>query len=164
MKHLVLVTAPYGKGRGVDGGPAHVEEPRSALAEALVRELARAMGNGVSIGVERPDSGRAVVAALKGNLHNTWGVPSARSSLSSLPTEKRIWWARQSLASAEMYPLGSSRRCMRLGLTVRLWKSRSSRTEKSSMLDPFHRCWQDHRASWPVGVGIIEPTLYPDSG
>lgn len=32
------------------------------------------------------------------------------------------------------------------------------------MLDPFHRCWQDHRASWPVGVGIIEPTLYPDSG
>lgn len=37
MKHLVLATAPYGKGRGVDGGPTHVEEPRSALAEALVR-------------------------------------------------------------------------------------------------------------------------------
>lgn len=29
---------------------------------------------------------------------------------------------------------------------------------------PFHRCWQGHRASWPVGVGIVEPTLYPDSG
>ena len=30
--------------------------------------------------------------------------------------------------------------------------------------DSFHRCWQGHRASWPVGVGIVEPTLYPDSG
>ena len=30
--------------------------------------------------------------------------------------------------------------------------------------DSFHRCWQGHRASWPVGVGILEPTLYPDSG
>ena len=30
--------------------------------------------------------------------------------------------------------------------------------------DYFHRCWQGHRASWPVGVGIVEPTLYPDSG
>lgn len=70
MKHLVLATAPYGKGRGVDGGPTHVEDPRSALAEALVRELARAVGNGVSIGVERPVSGRAVVAALKGNLQH----------------------------------------------------------------------------------------------
>lgn len=31
-------------------------------------------------------------------------------------------------------------------------------------MDSFHRCWQGHRASWPVGVGIVEPTLYPDSG
>ncbi len=30
--------------------------------------------------------------------------------------------------------------------------------------DSFHRCWQGHRAFWPVGVGIVEPTLYPDSG
>ena len=30
--------------------------------------------------------------------------------------------------------------------------------------DSFHRCWQGHRASLPVGVGIVEPTLYPDSG
>ena len=30
--------------------------------------------------------------------------------------------------------------------------------------DSFHRCWQGHRASWPVGVGVVEPTLYPDSG
>lgn len=30
--------------------------------------------------------------------------------------------------------------------------------------DSFHRCWQGHRASWPVGVGIVESTLYPDSG
>ena len=30
--------------------------------------------------------------------------------------------------------------------------------------DSFHRCWQGHRASWPVGVGIGEPILYPDSG
>ena len=30
--------------------------------------------------------------------------------------------------------------------------------------DSFHRCWQGHRASWLVGVGIVEPTLYPDSG
>ena len=30
--------------------------------------------------------------------------------------------------------------------------------------DSFHRCWQGHRTSWPVGVGIVEPTLYPDSG
>ena len=163
MKHLVLATAPYGKGRGVDGGPTHVEEPRSALAEALMRKLARTVGNGVSIGAERPDSGRAVVATLKGNLQHMGRALGKKLALKP-PHGEALWWARQSLASAEMYPLGSSRRCMRLGLTVRLWKSRSSRTEKSSMLDPFHRCWQDHRASRPVGVGIIEPTLYPDSG
>lgn len=32
------------------------------------------------------------------------------------------------------------------------------------MMDSFHRCWQGRRASWPAGVGIVEPTLYPGSG
>lgn len=162
-QQLVLPLAPlvqFGRAHGV---AAQVQEHLGALAEALAGKGARSVRNAHAVGEELPARRLARVVSEQLDLQYVRIAGGAELFLellyrkAHLVGETALDHGRGIAARLvqKMYSFWLGCQVVEVALTAH---------GEIVHTDSFHRCWQGHRASWPVGVGIVEPTLYPDSG
>ena len=162
-QQLVLPLAPLAQSSGVDGVVAQVQEHLGSLAEALAGKGAGSVRNARAVGKELPAGRLARVVSEQLDLQHVRVAGSAELFLkllhrkAHLVGEAALDQGRDIAARLvqKMHSFWLGCQVVEVALTAR---------GEIVHTDSFHRCWQGHRASWPVGVGIVEPTLYPDSG
>lgn len=152
--------AQLGRAYGV---AAQFQEHLGALAEALTGKGAGFVRNAHAVGKELPTRRLTRVVSEQLDLQHMWIASSTELFFELLYRKVHL------VGEAALYH----------GRGVAIWLIQKMHVirfddqvvevalvahREIAHTDSFHRCWQGHRASWPVGVGIVEPTLYPDSG
>ena len=162
-QQLILPLAPLVQLGSLDGISAQVQKHFGSLAEALAGKGAGSVRNAHAVGEELPARRLARIVSEQLDLQYVRVASSAELFLELLYRKAHL--------------VGETALDQSRGIAVRLVQKMHSfwlgcqvvevaLTAHGEIvhMDSFHRCWQGHRASWPVGVGIVEPTLYPDSG
>lgn len=145
------------------GVAAQIQEHLGALAEALAGKGAGSVRNARAVGKELPAGRLARVVSEQLDLQYMRIAGSAELFLEHLHGKahlvgKAVLDQSRGIAARlvqKMHSLWLGCQIVEIALTAH---------REIVHTDSFHRCWQGHRASWLVGVGIVEPTLYPDSG
>jgi len=162
-QQLVLPLAPLAQLGRAYGLAAQVQEHLGSLAEALAGKGAGSVRNARAVGEELPARRLTRVVSEQLDLQYVRIAGSAELFLehlhgkAHLVGEAALDHGRGIAARLveKMHSFWLGRQVVEVALTAH---------GEIVHTDSFHRCWQGHRASWPVGVGIVEPTLYPDSG
>ena len=162
-QQLVLPLAPLAQLSCAYGISAQVQKHLGALAEALAGKGAGSVRNALAVSKELPARWLARIVSGQLDLQNVWVAGNAELFLehlhgkAHLVGETTLDHGRGVAARLvqKMYSFWLGCQVVEVALTAH---------REIVHTDSFHRCWQGHRASWPVGVGIVEPTLYPDSG
>lgn len=162
-QQLVLPLAPLAQLGRAYGAAAQVQEYLGSLAEALAGKGAGSVRNARAVGKELPAGRLTRVISEQLDLQYVRVTGGAELFLKHLHGKAHLVgeaaldhgrgiaaWLVQ-----KMYLFWLGCQVVEVALTA---------LGEIVHTDSFHRCWQGHRASWPVGVGIVEPTLYPDSG
>lgn len=162
-QQLVLPLAPLAQLGCLDGITTQVQEHLGALAETLAGKVTRAACDARAVCKQLPAGRLARVVSEQLDLQNMRVASSTELFLellhgkAHLVGETTLDHGRGVAARLvqKMYLFWLGCQIVEVALTAH---------GEIVHTDSFHRCWQGHRASWPVGVGIVEPTLYPDSG
>ena len=162
-QQLIFPLAPMAQLGSLDGVAAQVQEYLGSLVEALAGKGAGSVRNAHAVGEELPAGRLARVISEQLDLQYVRVAGGAELFLEHLHRKAHL--------------VGEAAFDHGRGIAVRLVQKMHSFWFDDQIvevaltahgeivhMDSFHRCWQGHRASWPVGVGIVEPTLYPDSG
>lgn len=162
-QQLILPLAPLAQLGSVDGIAAQVQEHLGPLAEALAGKGAGSVRNACAVGKQLPAGRLARVISEQLDLQYVRVAGGTELFLERLHRKAHL------VGEAALYH----------GRGVAIWLIQKMHVirfddqvvevalvahREIAHTDFFHRCWQGHRAFWPVGVGIVEPTLYPDSG
>lgn len=153
-QQLVLPLAPLAQPGSLDGVAAQVQEYLGSLVEALAGKGAGSVRNARAVGKELPARRLARVVSKQLDLQHVRIAGSAELFLELLYCEAHL------VGEAAL----DHGRGVAIWLDDQVVEIALAAHGEIVHTDSFHRCWQGHRASWPVGVGIVEPTLYPDSG
>lgn len=162
-QQLILPLAPLVQSRRIDGIATQVQEHLGSLVEALAGKGAGSVCNAHAVGEELPAGRLTRVISEQLDLQHMWIAGSTELFLEHLHRKAHlvgeaaldhgrgvaIWLIQK------MHVIRFDDQVVEVALTAH---------REIVHTDSLHRCWQGHRASWPVGVGIVEPTLYPDSG
>lgn len=162
-QQLVLPLAPLAQLGRAYGVAAQVQEYLGLLAEALAGKGAGSVRNALAVGKQLPAGRLARVVSEQLDLQYVRVAGGAELFLELLHRKAHL--------------VGEAALDHGRGIAARLVQKMHSFWFDDQIVevaltahgeivhtDSFHRCWQGHRASWPVGVGIVEPTLYSDSG
>lgn len=162
-QQLILPLAPLAQLGRVDGVAAQIQEYLSAFTEALAGKGAGSVRNARAVGEEHPAGRLTRVISEQLDLQHVRVAGGAELFLEHLHGKAHLVGeavldhgrgiAARLVQKIHSFWLGCQ--VVEVALTAH---------GEIVHTDSFHRCWQGHRASWPVGVGIVEPTLYPDSG
>lgn len=162
-QQLVLPLAPLAQLGCVDGVAAQIQEHLGALSEALAGKVTRTACDARAVGKQLPARRLARIVSKQLDLQHVRVTGGAELFLEHLHRKAHlvgeavldhgrgvaIWLIQK------MHVIRFDDQVVEVALAAH---------REIVHTDSFHRCWQGHRASWPVGVGIVEPTLYPDSG
>lgn len=162
-QQLILPLAPLAQLGSLDGVAAQVQKYLCTLAEALAGKGAGSVRNARAVGKELPAGRLTRVISEQLDLQYVRVTGGAELFLKHLHGKAHLVGEAvldQSRGIAvrlvqKMHSFWFGCQIVEIALTVH---------GEIVHTDSFHRCWQGHRAAWPVGVGIVEPTLYPDSG
>ena len=162
-QQLVLPPAPLVQLGSAYGVAAQVQKHLCSLAEALAGIGAGSVRDARAVGKKLPAGLLALVVSEQLNLQHVRIADGAKLILEHLHGKAHLVGeaaldhgrgiAARLVQKMHLFWLG----CQVVEVTLAAHR-------EIVHTDSFHRCWQGHRASWPVGVGIVEPTLYPDSG
>lgn len=162
-QQLVLPLAPMAQLGSLDGVAAQVQEHLGALAEALAGKGAGSVRNTRAVGEEHPAGRLTRVISEQFDLQYVW-VASSTELFLELLYRKAHLVGEAALDHGRGIAARLVQKMHSFWLDCQVVEVALAAHREIVHTDSFHRCWQGHRASWPVGVGIVEPTLYPDSG
>lgn len=162
-QQLILPLAPLAQLGSLDGVAAQVQKHLSALAEALTGKGARSVRNAHAVGEELPAGWLARVISEQLDLQYVRVAGGAELFLELLYRKAHLV-GEAALDHGRGIAARLVQKMHSFWLGCQIVEVALAAHGEIVHTDSFHRCWQGHRASWPVGVGIVEPTLYPDSG
>lgn len=155
--------APLTQLSGVDGVAAQVQEHLGSLAEALAGKVTRAVRDALAVGEELPAGRLTRVVSEQLDLQYVRVVGVAELFLEHLHRKAHLV-GKAALDHGRGVAIWLIQKMHVIRFDDQVVEVALAAHGETVHTDSFHRCWQGHRASWPVGVGIVEPTLYPDSG
>ena len=162
-QQLVLPLAPLAQPGSLDGVAAQVQEYLGSLVEALAGKGSGSVRNARAVGKELPARRLARVVSKQLDLQHVRIAGSAELFLELLYCEAHLV-GEAALDHGRGVAIWLIQKMHLFWLDDQVVEIALAAHGEIVHTDSFHRCWQGHRASWPVGVGIVEPTLYPDSG
>lgn len=162
-QQLVLPLAPLVQSRRVDGITTQVQKHLGSLAEALAGKGAGSVRNALAVGKELPAGRLARVVSEQLDLQYV-RVASSTELFLELLYRKAHLVGEAALDHGRGVAIWLIQKMHVIRFDDQIVEVALAAHGEIVHTDSFHRCWQGHRASWPVGVGIVEPTLYPDSG
>ena len=145
------------------GKVVQVQEHLGALAEALAGKGARSVCNARAVGEELPAGRLTRVISEQLDLQHVRVSGNAELFLERLHRKAHLM-GETALDHGRGIAARLVQKMHSFWLGYQVVEVALTAHGEIVHTDSFHRCWQGHRASWPVGVGIVEPTLYPDSG
>ena len=162
-QQLVLPLAPMAQLGSLDGIAAQVQEHLGAFAEALAGKGSGPACDTRAVGKELPTRRLARVISEQLDLQHMRIAGSTELFLELLYRKAHLV-GEAALDHGRSVAVRLVQKMHSFWLGCQIVEVALVAHEEIVHTDSFHRCWQGHRASWPVGVGILEPTLYPDSG
>ena len=162
-QQLVLPLAPLAQLGGLDGVATQVQEYLGSLAEALAGKDAGSVRNAHAVGEELPARRLARIVSKQLDLQHVRIAGGAKLFLELLYREAHLV-GENALDHGRGIAVRHVQKMHSFWLGCQVVEVALTAHGEIVHTDSFHRCRQGHRASWPVGVGIVEPTLYPDSG
>lgn len=162
-QQLILPLAPLAQLGSLDGISVQVQKHLRALAETLACKGAGSVRNARAVGEELPARWLARVVSEWLDLQHMW-IASSTEFLLELLYRKAHMVGETTLDHGRGIAARPVQKMHSFWLDDQVVEIALAAHGEIVHTDSFHRCWQGHRASWPVGVGIVEPTLYPDSG
>lgn len=162
-QQLVLPLAPLAQLSRVHGITTQIQKHLGSLAEALAGKDTGSVRNARTVGKQLPARRLARVVSEQLDLQNM-RVASSTELFFELLYRKAHLVGEAALDHARGVAARPVQKMHSFWLDDQVVEVALAAHREIAHTDSFHRCWQGHRASWPVGVGIMEPTLYPDSG
>lgn len=162
-QQLVLPLAPLVQLGRAHGIATQVQEYLGSLVEALAGKGAGSVRNAHAVGEELPAGRLARIISKQLDLQHVRIAGSAELFLELLHRKAHLV-GETALDHGRGVAARLVQKMHSFWLGCQVVEVALTAHGEIVHTDSFHRCWQGHRASWPVGVGIVEPTLYPDSG
>lgn len=162
-QQLVLPLAPLAQLGRAYGVAAQVQEYLGSLVEALAGKGAGSVRNALAVGKQLPTRWLARVVSEQLDLQYV-RVASSTELFLELLYRKAHLVGEAALDHGRGIAARLVQKMHSFWLGCQVVEVALAAHGEIVHTDSFHRCWQGHRAFWPVGVGIVEPTLYPDSG
>lgn len=162
-QQLILPLAPLVQLGRAYGVAAQVQECLGSLAEALSGKGAGSVRNAYAVSKELPARRLARVVSKQLDLQHVRAAGGAEFFLEHLHRKAHLV-GEAALDHGRGVAIWLIQKMNVIWFDDQVVEVTLAAHGETVHTDSFHRCWQGHRASWPVGVGIVEPTLYPDSG